>query len=101
MLYNKLRGVEGKPDFAKVYEQLETFLKPFIEGNDQLFAIKYLRQLGFEIDNEPFKNHSRFFRDSLALANYHKRGKKDEYLRMFTENTLLNGHHKLEIEHIF
>jgi len=33
--YNKLRGVEGKPDFAKVYEQLETFLKPFIEKNDQ------------------------------------------------------------------
>ena len=33
--YNKLRGVEGKPDFAKVYEQLATFLKPFIEKNDQ------------------------------------------------------------------
>ena len=34
--YNKLRGVEGKPDFAKVYEQLATFLEPFVEKNDQL-----------------------------------------------------------------
>jgi len=78
-------------------------IHPFAEGNTRtiaVFAIKYLRQLGFEIDNEPFKNHSRFFRDSLALANYHKHGKTNEYLRMFTENTLLNGDHKLEIEPI-
>jgi len=73
-------------------------IHPFAEGNTRtiaVFAIKYLRQLGFEIDNEPFKNHSRFFRDSLALANFHKHGKTDEYLKMFTENTLLGGNHEL------
>jgi len=33
--YNRLRNVEGKPDFSGVYKQLETFLKPFIEKNCQ------------------------------------------------------------------
>ena len=78
-------------------------IHPFREGNTRTiatFAIKYLRHLDFEVDNKPFQNHSKFFRDSLALANYHRNGKTDKYLKMFTENTLLNGSHKLEIESI-
>ncbi|MCL2020303.1 MAG: nucleotidyl transferase AbiEii/AbiGii toxin family protein [Oscillospiraceae bacterium] len=31
--YNKLRGVEGKPDFEVVYSHLSKFLRPFIEKN--------------------------------------------------------------------
>ena len=76
---------------------------PFREGNTRttaVFAIKYLRQLGFEIDNQPFKDHSDFFRHALVLANYHKTGKTNKYLKMFTENILLDGKNYLVIEPI-
>jgi len=73
---------------------------PFREGNTRtiaVLAIKYLRNLGFEIDNTPFKNHSKYFRDALALANATRDKKTDKYLRMFTENALLGGRHALKI----
>jgi len=75
-------------------------IHPFREGNTRTiaaFAIKYLRYLGFEVDNKPFERHSVFFRDALALANYHKEGKTEKYLTMFTENLLLGGKHDLII----
>ena len=73
---------------------------PFREGNTRttaVFAIKYLHEFGFELDNEPFKNHSKFLRDALALANANRHKRTDSYLRMFTENTLLGGTHELVI----
>lgn len=76
-------------------------IHPFRDGNTRtmaVFAIKYLRHLGFEVDNEPFKNHSKFFRDALVLANYHRKGQTDKYLMMFTENALLKGKRDLRIE---
>ena len=76
-------------------------IHPFRDGNTRTiatFAIKYLRYLGFEVDNKPFEHHSVFFRDALALANYHKEGKTEKYLTMFTENLLLGGKHELVIE---
>lgn len=48
-------------------------LHPFAEGNTRttaVFAIKYLRTLGFDADNSIFEEHSRFFRDALVRANY-------------------------------
>lgn len=48
-------------------------LHPFSEGNTRttaVFMIKYLRKLGYEIDNSVFQNHSRYFRDALVRANY-------------------------------
>lgn len=76
-------------------------IHPFREGNTRtiaVFAIKYLNTFGFELNNEPFKNHSKYFRDSLALANADRMRRTDKYLRMFTENTLLGGTHKLVIK---
>lgn len=46
---------------------------PFYEGNTRTTAVfleKYLRSLGYEVDNEMFAKHSREFRDALVLANY-------------------------------
>lgn len=46
---------------------------PFYEGNTRTTAVfieKYLISLGYEIDNEIFRDHSREFRDALVLANY-------------------------------
>lgn len=48
-------------------------IHPFAEGNTRttaVFAIKYLRMLGFDVDNSIFEAHSRFFRDALVRANY-------------------------------
>jgi len=76
-------------------------IHPFREGNTRtmaVFAIKYLNTFGFELNNEPFKNHSRYFRDSLALANANRMNRTNKYLRMFTENTLLGGTHELVIK---
>jgi len=78
-------------------------IHPFREGNTRtiaVFAIKYLSTFGFELNNEPFKNHSKYFRDSLALANADRMNRTDKYLRMFTENALLEGRNELMIKSI-
>jgi len=75
---------------------------PFREGNTRTvstFAIKYLRSFGFDIDNEPFKNHAKFLRDALVLDNAPSPEQKtDQYLRMFTENAVLGGKNELVIK---
>ena len=46
---------------------------PFVEGNTRttaVFAVLYLHDLGFDVDNEPFERHARYFRDALVRANY-------------------------------
>lgn len=46
---------------------------PFQEGNTRTVAVLaalYLRQLGFDVGNEPFEHHARYFRDALVRANY-------------------------------
>jgi len=70
---------------------------PFAEGNTRtcaVFAIQYLRALGFAVGNEPFREHSQYFRDALVMDNC-GRDRKPEYLKMFTENLLLGGSHDL------
>ncbi|MDH6401155.1 fido (protein-threonine AMPylation protein) [Enterococcus sp. PF1-24] len=72
---------------------------PFREGNTRtiaVFAIKYFKSLGFDIDNEPFKKHSQYFRDALVLANATGKLKTQTYLAKFTENVLLAGENILE-----
>ncbi|MDR2976052.1 MAG: Fic family protein [Streptococcaceae bacterium] len=75
-------------------------IHPFREGNTRttaVFGIKYLRNLGFEIDNTPFKNNAKFFRDALVMANAKRGMATDVYLRKFTENLLLSGKNELVI----
>lgn len=48
-------------------------IHPFGEGNTRtvaVFFIKYLRSLGFEVENEPFAEHAWYFRNALVRANY-------------------------------
>ena len=48
-------------------------LHPFNEGNTRttaVFIIKYLKKLGYEVDNSLFQKHSRYFRDALVRANF-------------------------------
>lgn len=48
-------------------------IHPFREGNTRtvaVFMIKYLRHLGYDVNNDIFKNNSTYFRNALALSNY-------------------------------
>ena len=73
---------------------------PFREGNTRtvaVFAIKYFRSLGFDVRNEPFKNHSKYFRDALVFTHADRTLRTDQFLKRFTENILLNGQHVLSL----
>ena len=77
-------------------------IHPFREGNTRttaVFAIMYLRSLGFDVQNEMFANHSWYFRNALVRANYQnvQKGIKREpaFLEQFFRNLLLDEHHEL------
>lgn len=49
---------------------------PFAEGNTRTVAVflaLYLRSMGFDVDNEPFRTHASFFRRALVRATYQNR----------------------------
>ena len=70
---------------------------PFQEGNTRTVAVLaalYLRQLGFDVGNEPFEHHACYFRDALVRANYRNAAAgvlpDASYLERFFDN-LVNG----------
>ena len=74
----------------------------FGEGNTRttaVFFIKYLRQLGFEVDNDPFAENSWYFRNALVRANYNnmKKGiyETTQFLELFLRNLLLDEKNEL------
>ncbi|MBQ9016835.1 Fic family protein [Candidatus Saccharibacteria bacterium] len=76
---------------------------PFLEGNTRTTAVfieKYLRSLGFKIDNKMFEKYSLYFRNALVRANYSNLPKNisatNEYLLYFFENLLLDTNHDLD-----
>lgn len=78
-------------------------IHPFCEGNTRttaVFIIKYLRSFGFDISNDSFAEHSRYFRNALVRANYSdvKNGiyATEKYLEMFFSNLLLGTKYELK-----
>ena len=78
-------------------------IHPFGEGNTRttaVFTIKYLRTLGFEVNNEPFDKHSWYFRNALVRANYTNIKKSiymnTSFLEKFFENLLLGKNNELK-----
>ncbi len=76
---------------------------PFREGNTRttgIFTIKYLRMLGFNVNNELFANHSWYFRNALVRANYRNVAKGIElepiFLVRFFRNLLLGENNVLK-----
>lgn len=68
-------------------------IHPFREGNTRttaVFAILYLRQLGYKVDNSPFKTHSWYFRNALVRANYHNVTKGIDYNPLYLERFFRN-----------
>ncbi len=96
---------QGKSS-EEIVQHLKEFMSgiwqihPFREGNTRtvtVFMIKYLRYMGFEVDNTPFQQHARYFRDSLVLDNAKKLKQQPEYLKKFFDNLLLEGRNELSL----
>ena len=78
-------------------------IHPFGEGNTRttaIFTIKYLRSLGFDVNNDMFEQHSWYFRNALVRANYRNVAKGIEYepvfLVRFFRNLLLGEDNTLK-----
>lgn len=78
---------------------------PFMEGNTRttaIFMVKYLKELGYNINYYLFKDNSKYFRDALVRSNYSndKLNIKEDnrYLIRFYENLLLSKNNNLKLE---
>ena len=79
---NKDQMVEHLAKFVAGLWQIH----PFGEGNTRttaVFAIKYLRSQGFEVNNDLFERHSWYFRNALVRANYRNLKKGINYEPIF------------------
>jgi fido (protein-threonine AMPylation protein) len=93
----------------EIVEHLANFISgiwqthPFREGNTRttaLFAIKYLKSIGFEVNNYMFEQHSWYFRNALVRANYKNVAKgisqDSSFLIRFFRNLLMNEQNELK-----
>ncbi|QKF65544.1 Fic family protein [Campylobacter corcagiensis] len=78
-------------------------IHPFAEGNTRttaVFAIKYLKKMGFELDNSLFRDSSKYFRNALVLSNFSdvkaKIGEDRSYLDSFFAKLMIDN--KLELK---
>jgi len=78
-------------------------IHPFGEGNTRttaVFTIKYLRYLGFSVNNDMFERYSWYFRNALVRANYRNvvKGIEQEplFLIRFFRNLLLGENNTLK-----
>lgn len=76
---------------------------PFREGNTRttaVFVIKYLRSIGFKVDNDLFADNSWYFRNALVRANYRNPLKSIEpnksFLVKFFRNLMLGENYELK-----
>ena len=96
-------------DKGQIIEHLARFvaglwqIHPFAEGNTRataVFTIKYLRYLGFSVNNDLFERHSWYFRNALVRANYRNvvKGVEREplFLIRFFRNLLLGENNELK-----
>jgi fido (protein-threonine AMPylation protein) len=94
---------------SEVVEHIAKFISgiwqshPFREGNTRttaLFAIKYLKSIGFECNNELFEQYSWYFRNALVRANYKNvaKGINQDYsfLNKFFRNLLMGENNELK-----
>lgn len=78
-------------------------IHPFGEGNTRttaVFMIKYLRSIGFDVQNDLFADHSWYFRNALVRANYRNVRKGVEpdlnFLILFFRNLMMGEKNALK-----
>ncbi len=65
----------------------------FCEGNTRttaVFAILYMRSLGFKVNNDMFARHSWYFRNALVRANYRNAVESVDYSPVYLERFFRN-----------
>ena len=100
--YKNLDHSEMIRHFAKFISGIWQ-IHPFREGNTRttaVFAIKYLRAMGFTVSNDLFAEHSWYFRNALVRANYRNYARSIEPdfapLEKFFRNLLLGETNELK-----
>ena len=100
--YNGLSPQESVKHICKFIAGLWQ-IHPFMEGNTRttaVFAILYLRKFGFQVSNEPFKEHSWYFRNALVRANYNNYtlgvSATTVFLEKFFENLIFHRQNELK-----
>lgn len=78
-------------------------IHPFGEGNTRataVFTIKYLRSIGFKVENNLFAGNSWYFRNALVRANYRNAVKGIDpdihFLELFFRNLLMGENNELK-----
>ena len=99
--YSKLNNDELIKHIAKFTSSVWQ-IHPFGEGNTRTTAVfieKYLNNMGFNVNNDMFKECSLYFRNALVRSNYGNIPKgiypTIDYLIMFFENLLQNKNNDL------
>ena len=100
--YSKLNQNELIQHIAKFTSSIWQ-VHAFGEGNTRTTAVfieKYLNNMGFNVNNDMFKEHSQYFRNALIRSNYGDIPKgiypTFDYLVMFFENLLQGTKHELK-----
>lgn len=83
-------------------------IHPFGKGNTRTTAVfieKYLNSMGFNINNDMFKDNSLYFRNALVRSNYGNIPKgiypTFQYLAMFFENLLKGKEYELKNRELY
>lgn len=105
--YSKLNQEELIEHIAKFTSNIWQ-VHAFGEGNTRVTAVfieKYLNSMGFNINNDMFKEHSLYFRNALVRSNYGNIPKgvypTFEYLIVFFENLLLGKNNELRNRELY
>ena len=105
--YSKLNNDELIKHIAKFTSSIWQ-VHPFGEGNTRTTAVfieKYLNNMGFNINNDMFKDKSLYFRNALVRSNYVNIPKgiypTFDYLIMFFENLLQGKNYELKNEDLY
>ena len=65
----------------------------------------YLSSIGFNVNNDMFKEYSKYYRNALVRSNYADYGKKIDvdfsFLEKFYTNLLFDGEFKLNNEDLY
>ena len=94
-----IRNIEHIAKFVSGLLQIH----PFGEGYTRttaVFTIKYLRSIGFDVNNDIFAEHSWYFRNALVRANYKNVRKgiesNSDFLGLFFRNLMMGEHNELK-----
>ncbi len=105
--YSKLNTDELIGHIAKFTSSIWQ-VHPFGEGNTRTIAVfieKYLNNMGFNVNNDMFKEYSLYFRNTLVRSNYGNIPKGIypifDYLIMFFENLLQNKNNELKNSELY